>query len=366
MQPSRSPVEDPLSFYDYELPPDRIALHPSDKRENAKLLIVDTGRNVVMHSAVSEIAPLLRPGDLLVFNRAKVRPARVTWKKPTGGKQELLLLRCMKDESDSSLWEALLSGRALSENTVLSLPLEMNATFLGRGEGGIATVQMTGSAAQVDNWLQKAGRPPLPPYIRKGRIRLGETEDSAEDPERYQTAFATAPGAVAAPTAGLHFSRKLIAEIESRGVQIAEVNLSVGWGTFQEISARQFEEKKLHSEWVEVSSDAVTKINEARAKGGRIIAVGTTTVRALEWWHDQGEPSSGAKGWCDLFLFPPWKPRVAKSLITNFHLPRSSLLCLVAGYLKGDTNRLMSLYQTAIEKGYRFYSYGDAMWVSGS
>jgi S-adenosylmethionine:tRNA ribosyltransferase-isomerase len=350
-------------FYDYALPNDRIAVAPSPVRDQSRLLVYDRESRETVHATVAEIGHWLRPGDLLVLNSARVDPARVSWAKPSGSLEEIVFLRPLTGDDRTSNWEVIVSGRRLSLDTTYDLPGGFSFSIVSRREGGRAVITLPNSIGEVRTWLEIHGRPPLPPYIRRERLRRGLEEDSGEDVERYQTDFASSPGAVAAPTAGLHFSKEQLQRLGSAGIETAFLHLSVGWGTFEPLTAEHFETGRLHPEWVEIARDTVSKIARARRENRRIVAVGTTSVRALEWWALQGEPPE-LSGWCDLFLFPSWAPKIVSAMVTNFHLPRSSLLVLVAAFLgRSGEERLLQLYREAVEKEYRFYSYGDAMLI---
>ncbi|HLG20616.1 MAG TPA: tRNA preQ1(34) S-adenosylmethionine ribosyltransferase-isomerase QueA, partial [Bdellovibrionota bacterium] len=315
------------------------------------------------HSTFSEIDAWLRPGDLLVLNSARVDPARVRWTKPSGSEEEILFLRPIAGDENHSTWEAIVSGKRLAGKTPYSLPNGLSFTLLSRAEGGRATISLPKAIPALRAWMAEHGRPPLPPYIRRERSRRGLKEEFSEDVARYQTVFAEREGAVAAPTAGLHFSTDLLERLKNRGVEVSFLHLAVGWGTFEPLTREHFESGRLHSEWVEMPRDLVSRLQDARKEGRRIVAVGTTSVRALEWWAEQREPRE-LFGWCDLFLRPPWKPKVVNAVVTNFHLPQSSLMVLIAAFLgNGGVRRILELYAEAIAKKYRFFSYGDAMLI---
>lgn len=348
----------------FDLPQDRIAIVPASKREEAKMLVYERSTRKIEHTQVFEIKKWLKPKDLLVFNSARVEPVRVLWKQKDGKNEEIVLLKPLADEVQHSLWEAIVSGKHLPLKEDFFISKGLSFQLLQRNPDGTAKVRLSKNISQMRSWLQEYGLPPLPPYIRKERKRRGEVDTHSLDLHRYQTVFAKKSGAVAAPTAGLHFTKELLEELEKAEIHTVKIHLAVGWGTFQPFSLEQWEKRKLHPEWVEISKKAAQALTQALHEGKRIIAVGTTVVRSLEWWHQKGCPEEGISGWCDLFLRPPWSPHVVNGMVTNFHLPKSSLLALVAGFLgnKGET-QILDVYKEAIQKQYRFYSYGDCMLI---
>jgi S-adenosylmethionine:tRNA ribosyltransferase-isomerase len=349
-----------LSHLDFHLPEERIARTPSPQREDARMLLFDRATGARTHAHVRQIETWLRPGDLLVLNRARVDPVRVLWRDPKGRDQEIVLLRPLSEAEGSSCWEAIVSGRKLGLSKAYELP--GGRTFRKRKEGTLTEILLDGDVETVRNWLAQHGLPPVPPYIRNERFRHHEEKDLPIDRARYQTTFAREGGAVAAPTAGLHFSIDLLNSLRAKGVEIAELHLAVGWGTFQPVSRDAWEERRLHHEEVTISSDTAAALNKALAQKRRIVAVGTTVVRALEWWHQLGRPEAGLKGACEILLRSPWRPSVVGALLTNFHLPRSSLLALVAAFVgNGGEEKIVQLYREAIDLDYRFFSYGDCM-----
>ena len=352
-----------LSDFDFTLPEDLIAQHPAPERSGSRLLD-GTGAKPV-DRIFRELPSLLRAGDLVVFNDTKVIKARLFGAKPTGGKLELLVERVLggnqvaahmrvskKPEVGTTL---ALTGASVSHDG-------LSATLLGRwpdAEGALFRFVLSNDAGDDPlTLLERHGHVPLPPYINHG--------DSAEDAARYQTVFAKNPGAVAAPTAALHFDAALLAAIDATGAQRAHVTLHVGAGTFQPVKTENLDEHRMHSEWYEVPATTRQAVAECRARGGRVIAVGTTSVRALESWARSvqgGDPSSGkAQGDTDIFIRPGFEFQVVDLLVTNFHLPKSSLMMLVSAF--AGYEQVMALYQHAIAEKYRFFSYGDAMLLS--
>jgi len=348
---------DELSLYDYDLPRDLIAQHPLNRRSDARLLHLERSNGKINHYHVRDLVDLFKPGDLLVVNDTKVVPARlIGFRTATGGRWEGLYL-----QSDSNGIMELLSKTRGSLRPEESLTLrdregrevEELVVFSSTEDGKLLVRSRSGTP--VIELLERFGRVPLPPYIRDGQM-----VDS--DETSYQTVYARNPGSVAAPTAGLHFTPELLHALRGKGVAIAAVTLHVGVGTFQPVKANQLSEHKMHSEWFEVSDAVAKKINSCKAAGGRIIAVGTTTVRTLETATLQGSGKLVAcSGDTDLFIRPPFKFQVIDGLLTNFHLPKSTLLMLISAFASRPL--IMAAYQEAIEQRYRFYSYGDCMLI---
>ncbi len=352
-----------LSDFDFTLPEDLIAQHPAPERSGSRLLD-GTGAKPV-DRIFRELPSLLRAGDLVVFNDTKVIKARLFGAKPTGGKLELLVERVLGGNQVAAHMRV---SKKPEVGTTLALTGAsgshdgLSATLLGRwpdAEGALFRFVLSNDAGDDPlTLLERHGHVPLPPYINHG--------DSAEDAARYQTVFAKNPGAVAAPTAALHFDAALLAAIDATGAQRAHVTLHVGAGTFQPVKTENLDEHRMHSEWYEVPATTRQAVAECRARGGRVIAVGTTSVRALESWARSvqgGDPSSGkAQGDTDIFIRPGFEFQVVDLLVTNFHLPKSSLMMLVSAF--AGYEQVMALYQHAIAEKYRFFSYGDAMLLS--
>lgn len=337
-----------LDDFDYDLPPRLIAQHPLPDRRASRLL--------VMHGATladrcfSDLPALLQPGDLLVFNDTRVIHARLHGVKPSGGKIEVLVERLIGNH------EALAQVRASHKpqpGTVLLLDGDMQAEVVAR-TGEFFHLRFAGEHDLL-TLLERHGKLPLPPYI--------EREAAEEDESRYQTIFARAPGSVAAPTAGLHFDRSLLDELQKKGVGIAFLTLHIGAGTFQPVRVRKLSEHRMHRERFILPAETVAAIEHTRSCGGRIIAVGTTSLRALEAAAQEGDPVPGA-GETELFILPGFRFRVADCLITNFHLPKSTLLMLVCAF--GGMENIRRAYSHAVANGYRFFSYGDAMFITRS
>jgi len=342
-----------LSAYRYDLPPDRIAQNPVDPRDHARLLAI-TSPTGYTHAHVYDLPELLRPGDLLVLNDTKVLPARLFGQKPEGATVEILLL----EERSPLCWLALVKpGRRLKPGATIHFgadnthPDLIGEVLASDPETNGRILQFTiPSGESFYDVCDRLGKMPLPPYI---------TESTAP-PDRYQTIYAERLGAVAAPTAGLHFTPDLFAHLAAAGIDRAFITLHVGVGTFRSVAAETITDHKMHAEWLEVSEATVAKIRQAKAQGGRVIAVGTTVTRALEGAAASGELRP-LQGKTDLFIYPGYPWRVLDGLMTNFHLPESSLMMLVSALI--GRQRLLDLYAEAIREKYRFYSFGDAMIV---
>jgi S-adenosylmethionine:tRNA ribosyltransferase-isomerase len=331
-----------LGDFDFALPPELIAQHPAAERSGSRLL---DGAGAQPYDRIfRELPDLLQPADLLVFNDTKVVKARLFGEKPTGGKVELLIERVLADHEVVTHMKV---SKKPQVGTTLQMAGGFTATLIARWPDEDGPLFRFALSDDPYALMERHGHVPLPPYI--------EHADSAEDVRRYQTVFALRPGAVAAPTAALHFDEGLLARLDARGVRRASVTLHVGAGTFQPVKTENIAEHRMHSEWYEVPAQTQRAIAEARERGGRIVAVGTTTVRTLESWALTGQ----ASGDTSIFITPGFGFRVVDRLITNFHLPRSTLLMLVSAFAGYD--RIMSLYRHAIGERYRFFSYGDAM-----
>jgi S-adenosylmethionine:tRNA ribosyltransferase-isomerase len=339
-----------LAAYDYALPESAIAQRPADPRDSARLLVLDRRRDAFAETRVGELAQQLEPGDLLVVNDTRVIPARLFGRKrPGGGRAELLLLRCV----GGPRWEAWLraSGRVRAE-LVIDLESGFEARVIGPREDPAWEIEIAGPG-DVAAWLARAGHVPLPPYIRR--------PDDARDREAYQTMFAAHAGAVAAPTAGLHFTPALVQALGARGIDLAGVTLHVGAGTFQPLREEDVERGALHAEVFDLPVETAARIDQARTRGGRVVAVGTTSARVLETQARDDRRVRAGRGETRLFIRPPYAPRVVDALLTNFHLPRSSLLMLVAAF--AGRERVLAAYAEALRRGFRFYSFGDAMLI---
>ena len=331
--------------FDYELPESRIASSALLRRDSSRLMFVDRERRLIAHRRFRDIEGLLAPGDLLVLNDTRVLPLRLFGRKSTGGSVELLLYR----EVEGGVWRAL--GRAnkpFRPGQRIVCEGRVRVEVVGVEEDGYVLVRFP-DGVDVVSFCMNYGHVPLPPYIRR--------PDAPSDREKYQTVFARRAGSCAAPTAGLHFTHKLLRRLATKGVRIAYVTLHVGPGTFRPIKAEDIEAHRLEPEFYSIPPDTVLAIMEARYARRKVVACGTTVARALESWARTGM----VRGFTDLFIYPGFEFRVVDALITNFHLPRSSLLLLVCAFAGRDL--ILDAYREAIRRGYRFYSYGDAMFI---
>jgi S-adenosylmethionine:tRNA ribosyltransferase-isomerase len=337
------------SEYEYDLPPELIAQYPAERREESRLLVVDRSTGELRHRVFADIVELVRPGDVLVVNETRVFPARLLGTRAGGGEAEILLLQ--PAPQGTGLWTALVRpGAKLKPGREVSIAPGFVVEIVDSTPGGERVVRLR-SDLPVAEALDRFGRVPLPPYLRRVA--------TDEDRERYQTVYARASGSVAAPTAGLHFTPGLLESLERSGVSIARLVLHVGVGTFRPVEVEDPDSHRMHSEWYSVPATAADTINRCRESGGAIWAVGTTTVRTLESVAtEQGRVQPG-EGWTDIFIRPPHRFRAVDRMITNFHLPRSTLLMLVASFAGYDL--VMDAYRQAVAERYRFYSYGDAM-----
>ncbi len=346
--------------FDFDLPPELIAQTPPAVRGTSRLLVVDRSGDTLAHRTVADLPDLLGPGDLIVVNDTRVFPARLLGRRdPSGGAVECLLVaRLESGSADGELWEALVHpGQKLEPGAriVFDGPPALHAEILERRFHGRRLIRLwTDDGSPVDRVVDAIGHVPLPPYIKRG--------DSASDRERYQTVFAQRRGSIAAPTAGLHFTPEIVSALADRGVERAEVTLHVGYGTFQPVRVDTVEEHRMESEQFEISAEAAAMISRALDERRRVIAVGTTTTRTLESVaHQNGGRIVAGRGVTSLFIHPGFRFQVLGGLLTNFHLPRSSLLMLVCAF--GGRDRIMRAYAEAVASGYRFYSYGDAMLI---
>ncbi len=360
-----------LSDFDYDLPPERIAQEPAARRDDARLLVLDRSRAECEATIFRRIGSYLRRGDLLVLNDARVFPARLRSRRPTGGAVEVFLLGPIAGHPTH--WRALIKpAKAGRGGDRLPLGGEPRACVVAREEEGAGRFQVEVlfdarplgpepmCAAEVLALCERIGEVPLPPYIERSSGDLRR----AQDIERYQTVYARSPGAVAAPTAGLHFTPELLEDLRLRGIETASVTLTVGLGTFQPVREETLATGRLFPEPVDVPRASGERILAARREGRRIVAAGTTAVRALESWAAAGSPLE-ADGWrseTDLLIAPGHRFALVGALITNFHLPRSTLLLLVSALAGRD--RVLDAYRQALDEGFRFYSYGDAMLIS--
>lgn len=364
-----------LTDFNYNLPPELIAQTPLSQRDQSRLLVLDRENGRFSHKTFHDIIDYFKPGDILVANDSRVIPARLFGQKPTGGKVELLLLKQIGEQT----WQAMVGGKRLNEGAEFQL-----FTHAGELSDVSATISAVLNGPQreitfnqpTNQWLHTLGHTPLPPYIHQ----------TLDDAERYQTVYGRNEGSAAAPTAGLHFSGDLLMALRNKGVLFETVTLHVGLDTFKPVSADQIEDHTIHSEWATLSPESARRINEAKLAGGRLIAVGTTSVRTLETAalrsagiqgtlqtisarDAAGEtsnlcpwkPVAAFSGPTDLFIYPGYRYRAVDRIITNFHLPKSSLLMLVSAF--AGREKILQAYETAVEEKYRFFSFGDAMFI---
>jgi len=339
-----------VSDFDYELPPERIAQRPAERRDASRLLVCPRHGGPLRHLRFHQIGGVLRAGDLLVLNDTRVVPARLFGEKESGGRVAVLFSRPIAD----GVWEAMVRGRTRVGTRLILAAGRLSATVVAIEDGPFRRLRLD-QPERLDAVLAEAGQVPLPPYIERAE---GHT---AEDLERYQTVFAERPGAVAVPTAGLHFTPDLLERLRGAGVETAYLTLHVGPGTFRPVEVEDVIDHRMATERFSVDPTVATRIAAAQAEGRRIIACGTTVTRVLETlWRRHGAVLAG-DGETDLFLYPGASFGVIDGLITNFHLPRSTLIMLVAAF--AGRERVLTAYAEAIREGYRFYSYGDAMVV---
>lgn len=333
--------------YDFELPESSIAQTPASRRDASRLMILDRGEGSIRHGTFADLVDLIPAGDVLVRNTTRVLRARLLGARDSGAPAEVLLLKPLGDRR----WEAMVKpGSKLRPGRVVHVAPGVDVRILEATGRGTRIVQLVADDDDA-TVLERHGHIPLPPYITR--------EDRPDDGERYQTVYAREAGSVAAPTAGLHFTDELLASLAARGVQLADVLLHVGAGTFKPVEVEDVAEHRLHAEWNRLDDETAARLNAARARGAKLWAVGTTSVRTLESRTTvEGELVAGA-GETSIFIHPPYTFRAVDHLVTNFHLPRSSLLMLVAAFAGYEF--IMDAYRTAVRMGYRFYSYGDAM-----
>ncbi len=349
------------SDFDYDLPESFIAQTPVEPRDSSRLFVLQRETGRIEHRIFREIGEYLRPGDLLVLNQTRVIPARIYARKSTGGRVEILLLR----RRDSLSWETLVGGKGLRVGTRLRVENGPDAVIQETLNGAERLIRFE---EPIEPYFPQVGNVPLPPYIH----------ETLKDPERYQTVYAREPGSAAAPTAGLHFTPRLLEELQDRGVRTAYVTLHVGLDTFAPVTEDRPEEHKIHTEWCELTRAVAEQIHQTKQAGGRVIAVGTTSVRTLESAavSDDGEsesihsdpriPNSGLRitpftGPTHLYILPGFHFKVVDAMITNFHLPKSTLIMLVSAF--AGRERILQTYELAKAAGYRFYSFGDAMLI---
>jgi len=337
------------SDFDFHLPPEQIAQQPLARRDESRLMVVDRASGAITHRRFRDLADLIPAGDVLVLNRTRVVRARLLGKRASGAPAEIMLLKSLGGDR----YEALVSpGGKLKPGRVVTIARDFLVEILEVTERRTRVVRLVGEGA-LDSLIERHGHIPLPPYITR--------PDATDDAERYQTVYAREAGSVAAPTAGLHFTPELLDDLARRGVRRAEVLLHVGAGTFKPVEVEDPAEHVMHEEWYRISVEAAATINATRTSGGAVWAVGTTTVRTLESAADSNGRVAASEGDTRIFIRPPYRFRAVDHLVTNFHLPRSTLIMLVAAFTGYELT--MAAYREAVGSGYRFYSYGDAMAV---
>jgi S-adenosylmethionine:tRNA ribosyltransferase-isomerase len=341
-----------ISDFDYELPEDLIAQHPLAERDASRMLIVDRATHSWRDSSFKTLPEYLTEKDVLVLNNTRVFPARLRGRRwPSGGSVELLMLR----EVESQTWEALTRpGRRLRVGSEIEFDDALHARVIASHDDGLRTIRFQ-SNEPLEKIIDRIGEPPLPPYIKR---QIGE---SRADIERYQTVYANERGSIAAPTAGLHFTPEVLRAVQERGVRVVELTLHVGYGTFEPVRAENIFEHHVAAEWFSISQGAASSMNQARGAGGRVIAVGTTTARALESAATASGEIRAQSGFAALTIFPGYGFQIVDALLTNFHLPRSSLLLLVCAFAGRDF--MLEAYRHAVAQQYRVYSYGDCMLI---
>ncbi len=348
-----SSVEKPprLSEFEMEIPEERIAQHPSKNREACKLMVLDTKDNSIHHKRFRDIGEFMRKGDVLVMNNTMVYPARIyAWKEKSESKVEVFLLR----ELENDLWEAMVRpARKVRIGNKLIFGDGVECDVIDNTISGGRVLRFEYDVPTIYPFIDEHGMSPLPPYIKR--------KPTPKDKEMYQTVYAEERGSVAAPTAGLHFSKELLNELEDKGVKLAYVTLHIGLGTFRPIMVEDLTRHQMDSEYYRVPGKTANIINMAKEKRRKVIAVGTSTVRTLETVTVSGFQITATQGWTDKFIYPPYDFKMVDNLVTNLHQPKSTLMMMVAAFTKKDF--LLEAYKEAIEKKYRFYSYGDAMMV---
>ncbi len=350
-----------LDDYNYDLPENLIAQHPYPRREGSRLLYLRRFSGEMTHHRFSEVREFLNSGDVMVVNNTEVVPGRLLGKKESGGKAELLILdyaEGLKALAESGVFECrclVKASKRPKNGTAIIFQNRVRATITDFKDGVYRAAFCSEGDFIQD--LFEIGKVPLPPYIKRNT-----GENGWDDRKTYQTVFALHKGAVAAPTAGLHFSNPLIQKIKAKDVKVVEITLHVGYGTFLPVRATDIREHAIHSEWYSISDNAAETINRTREKGGRVVAVGTTSVRTLEFNADDNGRVRPGTGNCDLYIYPGYRYRTVDAMITNFHLPMSTLLMLVSAFAGRD--RVLAAYREAIERRYRFFSYGDAMYIA--
>lgn len=338
-----------LDDYDYHLPEALIAQRPAPVRDQSRLMHLDRTTGAVVHRRFGDLVDLLAPGDVMVLNNTQVVPGRLLGRKPTGGKVEVLILDYALGAAQKVFMCLVKAAKRPKPGTRLLFDRGLEAEVLSVDERTCALA--FSGPVDFEQALEAIGHMPLPPYIRR--------EDEGEDRHAYQTVYAAHKGAIAAPTAGLHFTDKVLQQLARKGVQLVYLTLHVGYGTFLPVRSDDIRRHRMHAEWFTLPADTATAINAAKAHGRRVAAVGTTCVRTLEYCADPQGRVAAKNGACDLFIYPGYRFKVVDAMITNFHLPKSTLLMLVSAFAGRDA--ILNAYTAAIREKYRFYSYGDGM-----
>ena len=351
-----------ISEFDYELPEELIAQMPSDKRENSKMMVLNSVEQTIEHKHFYDITDYLDDNCILVLNNTKVLPARLYGFKETGAKIEVFLLEAVNNETkneNTSLWKALIKpSKRVKPGNIIKISEELSVKAIQRMEDDgewLVELNFDGDLFEI---LHKVGNIPLPPYIER---KVQSEELKHFDMERYQTVYAKDEGSVAAPTAGLHFTQEILDKLKAKGVEIVYITLNVGLGTFRPVKCENILDHKMHSETFEITKDAADRINKAKSEGKKLVAVGTTTVRTLETAYQKYGCIKACHDHSELFIYPPYEFKVIDKLITNFHLPKSTLLMLVSALAGKDF--IFNAYQEAVKHHYRFFSYGDCMYI---
>ena len=342
-----------LSDFDYTLPPELIAQQPAAQRDGSRLMVLDRADKSIASDVFASISSYFVPGDVLVVNNTRVIPARLLGHKESGGRIEVFLVRRLEQYA-GECWLCLTrSSRSPRVGTRLVLGGDLHAQVLEGGEDGYRHIRFEYSGPDFIRMLEHKGSIPLPPYIAR--------EPEAQDRERYQTAFSSVPGAVAAPTAGLHFTPEILAQLKQKGVHIHTLTLHVGLGTFLPVRVENILEHQMHAEAYSIPEATAVAVNQAKAAGRRVVALGTTVTRTLEYVGDARGHIAAGSGMTDMFIYPGYRFRVIDALLTNFHLPKSTLLMLVSAFAGRDF--VLQAYARAVAERYRFFSYGDCMFI---
>ncbi len=349
-----------ITDYNYDLPTELIAQKPVKKRDQSKLLFLNRKTGSLSHHKFYELFDLLLPTDVLVVNNTEVVPGRLLGKKDTGGKAEVLILDYSKaynkKGNNTFVYECLIkASKRPKEGTTIFFDQGLKAEVIN-SRNGLYSVKFT-CKGDFEGLLYRIGKVPLPPYIRRDKDDI-----ACDDKKSYQTVYASQKGAIAAPTAGLHFTKKFIEKLRLKNIKIVEITLHVGYGTFLPVRVSDIRDHMIHSEWCTIPEKSAETINNAKANGSRIIAVGTTCVRSLEYLSDTNGNIISNSGNCDLFIYPGYRFKVTDAMITNFHLPKSTLLMLVSAF--AGRENILNAYREAIKERYRFFSYGDAMFIA--